>query len=177
VMATETMDRAAARKEKPVTENDVHGNESPEAANDRERKDSSVAANDGRGKDESGTAATAVPLRPAETAGSPAVASRFGGGRFKEDFSDGGHLVKGLAGIFKSTSGWQDGKYYALINDIPVGTIVKITDQSNGNIVYAKVLGQLPDMKESAGLTVRLSNAAAAEMAEGESKFRVEVSY
>jgi hypothetical protein len=83
----------------------------------------------------------------------------------------------GQAGIFKSTSGWQDGKYYALINNVPVGAIVKITDQATGKSVYAKVLGQLPDMRESAGLTVRLSNAAAAELGEREGRFGVGVSY
>jgi len=114
---------------------------------------------------------------PAKPAGPPAAAPHFGGGRFKEDFSDGGRSVSGLAGTFKSTSGWQDGKYYALINDVPVGTIIKITDESDGNIVYAKVLGQLPEMKESAGLTVRLSDAAAAELGEAEGRFSVVVRY
>jgi hypothetical protein len=114
---------------------------------------------------------------PAPVASVSSPAPHFNGGRFKVDFSDGGKSVAGQAGIFKSTSGWQDGKYYALINNVAVGTIVKITDQSTGKSVYAKVLGQLPDMKESAGLTVRLSNAAAAELGEGDGRFGVGVSY
>jgi hypothetical protein len=123
--------------------------------------------------------ANAVVVRPAPVApvSSSAPAPHFNGGKFKADFSDGGKSVTGQAGIFKSTSGWQDGKYYALINNVAVGTIVKITDQSTGKSVYAKVLGQLPDMKESAGLMVRLSNAAAAELGEGDGKFSVGVSY
>jgi rare lipoprotein A (peptidoglycan hydrolase) len=64
-----------------------------------------------------------------------------------------------------------------LINNVPVGTIVKITNQGTGKSVYAKVLGQLPDMKESAGLTLRLSNAAAAELGVGDGRFSVGVSY
>jgi len=60
---------------------------------------------------------------------------------------------------------------------VAVGTIVKITDQAMGKSVYAKVLWQLPDMKESAGLTIRVSNAAAAELGEGEGRFSVGVSY
>ncbi len=101
----------------------------------------------------------------------------FNGGKFRADFSDGGKSASGQAGVFKSTSGWQDGKYYALINNIPVGTIVKITDQATGKTVYAKVLGQLPEMKESAGLLVRLSNAAAAELRAGDGRFVVSVNY
>ena len=105
------------------------------------------------------------------------AAPHFNGGRFKADYNDGGKSITGQAGIFKSTSGWQDGKYYALINSVPVGTIVKISDQTTGKSIYAKVLGQLPDMKESAGLTIRVSNAAAAELGEGDTRFGVGVSY
>jgi LysM repeat protein len=114
---------------------------------------------------------------PAANVQVSAAAPHFDGGKFKADFTDGGKSITGQAGVFKSTSGWQDGKYYALINNVPVGAIVKITDQATGKSVYAKVLGQLPDMKESVGLTVRLSNAAAAELGEGEGKFSVGVSY
>ena len=106
-----------------------------------------------------------------------ATGKSFNGGYFKNDFSDGGKSASGQAGIFKSTSGWQDGKYYALMNNIPVGTIVKVTDGTSGKIIYAKVLGQLPDMKESAGLTIRISNAAAGELGEGDGKFNADVRY
>jgi hypothetical protein len=104
-------------------------------------------------------------------------APHFNGGAFRADFSDGGHSATGPAGVFKSTSGWQDGKYYALMNNATVGAIVKITDPASGKSVYAKILGQLPDMKESAGLTIRISNAAAAELGEGEGRFNAQVNY
>jgi LysM repeat protein len=104
-------------------------------------------------------------------------APHYNGGKFKGEYSDGGKSMSGQAGIFKSASGWQDGKYYALINNVAVGTIVKVTDQGTGKSVYAKVLGQLPEMKESAGLAIRLSNAAAAELGEGDARFGVGVSY
>jgi len=109
------------------------------------------------------------------TSGTPAL--HFNGGYFKNEYTDGGKSASGPAGIFKSTSGWQDGKYYALMNNVPVGTIVRIGAASNGKSIYAKVLGQLPDMKESGGLTVRISNAAASELGVGEGKFTVEVRY
>jgi hypothetical protein len=104
-------------------------------------------------------------------------APHFNGGVFRTDFNDGGHDISGNVGVFKSTSGWQDGKYYALMNNATVGAIVKITDQSSGKSVYAKILGTLPDMKESVGLTIRISNAAAAELGEGEGRFNAQVSY
>jgi hypothetical protein len=106
------------------------------------------------------------------------LAPHFNGGAFKSEFIDGGKSATGQSGIFKSTSGWQDGKYYALMNNVAVGTIIRVSDASTGKSVYAKVLGQLPDMKESAGLTVRLSNAAATELGEGDAtRFNVGVNY
>jgi hypothetical protein len=114
---------------------------------------------------------------PASDPATNTPAPHFNGGSFRAEFSDGGRSATGQAGTFKSTSGWQDGKYYALINSVPIGTIVKISDPATGKGVYAKVLGQLPDMKESAGLTIMVSNAAAAELGVGNSKFSVGINY
>jgi LysM repeat protein len=109
---------------------------------------------------------------PANTPPAP----HFDGGIFKSDFLDNGKTVSGAAGIFKSTSGWQDGKYYALMNNVSIGSIVKVTDGA-GKSVFVKVLGQLPEMKESAGLTIRISNAAAAEMGQTTDRFTVQIGY
>lgn len=103
--------------------------------------------------------------------------SGYKGGVFKSGFSGIGKSTAGNAGVFRSTSGWKDGKYYALMNNVPVGTIVKVTYTSSNKTVFAKVLGQLPDMRESLGLTLRLSDAAAAELGAEMGKFYVDVSY
>jgi hypothetical protein len=128
------------------------------------------------------TPATApVHVTPAPATTAPAAstppAPHFNGGIFRADFADGGHTATGPAGVFKSTSGWQDGKYYALMNNGTIGAIVKITDPTSGKSVYAKILGQLPDMKESAGLSIRISNAAAAELGEGEGRFNALINF
>jgi LysM repeat protein len=104
------------------------------------------------------------------------AASHASGGFFSINYI-GNHnkTVSGQAGTFKSVSGWNDGKYYALMNGVPVGTIIRIS--SNGKTVYAKVLGQLPEMKESNGLITRISNAASAELGTGEGRFNVDVRY
>jgi hypothetical protein len=60
---------------------------------------------------------------------------------------------------------------------VAVGTILKVNNPGNGKAVYAKVLGNLPDMKESAGLTIRISDAAATELGVGSPKFPVDVKY
>jgi hypothetical protein len=104
------------------------------------------------------------------------AATHSNGGFFSIDYLGSGKSSSGQAGTFKSTSGWNDGKYYALMNGLAVGTIIKITG-TNGKTIYAKVLGQLPDMKESSGLLIRISNAASAELGLGEGKFPVNVKY
>jgi LysM repeat protein len=82
-------------------------------------------------------------------------------------------------GLFKSSSGWQDGKYYILINDVVPGTIVKLTATDTGKTIHAKVLGAVPPGKESEGMQLRLSNAAvsALGMTEGENRSLVVVWY
>lgn len=93
----------------------------------------------------------------------------YNGGIFKNLYNQQNQSGKersetGLAGIFKSTSGWDDGKFYCLHNTAPAGSIVKITNTANGKAVYAKVLDLIPDLKQNNNLVVRLSNAAATEL-------------
>ncbi|MEO5595255.1 MAG: LysM peptidoglycan-binding domain-containing protein [Chitinophagaceae bacterium] len=99
------------------------------------------------------------------------------GSYFKGQYEESGKSVSGNSGIFKSTSGWSDGKFYALVNNIAVGTIIKVNNPVSGRAIFAKVLGNLPDMKESMGLIARVSDAAAAELDAAGAKFSVEVRY
>ncbi len=99
------------------------------------------------------------------------------GSYFKTQYEETGKSVSGNAGIFKSTSGWNDAKFYALVNNVAVGTIVRINNPVSGKAIFAKVLGNLPDMKESLGLIARISDAAAAELNATGSKFSIELRY
>jgi len=67
--------------------------------------------------------------------------------------------LEGTASVFKSISGWQDKKFYILTNEIPVGTIVKVTT-ADLKIIFAKVINALPEVSNS--IQYRLSDAAAA---------------
>lgn len=117
------------------------------------------------------------PTTTVSTTNNNGASSSHKGGYFRSQFAESGKTTTGNAGIFRSTSGWKDGKYYALMNNVPVGTIVKITFTSTQKTVYAKVLGQMPEMKESLGLTLRLSDAAASELGTENGKFYVDVKY
>ena len=117
------------------------------------------------------------PANEVKTVADTKSANGFSGGYFKSQFEQSGKESYGISGVFKSTSGWNDGKYYALMNGVPVGTIIKVNFPSTNKAIYAKVLGQLPDMRESSGLTIRISDAAAAELGAGNNKFTVDVRY
>ncbi len=56
------------------------------------------------------------------------------------------------------------------------GTILKIASVDS-KIIFAKVLGSMPQMKENKGLLLRLSNAAAAYLGMVDAKFPVQVSF
>ena len=68
------------------------------------------------------------------------------------------------SGVFKTSSGWTDGKYYLLMDGVEPGTIVRITNPTNNKIAYAKLLGDMADANQSRSLNIRISNAAAAAL-------------
>jgi LysM repeat protein len=102
------------------------------------------------------------------------------GGAFSAMFSNPSQKslknISGEAATFKSTSGWQDKKYYVLMDNVDAGTIVKVSAGDN-KVIYAKVLGSMPEMKENNGLLLRISNAAASSLGIIDPKFPVEVSF
>jgi len=121
-----------------------------------------------------------APPKPAPQA---AVADA-NGGYFKKDYelqSKKQSLGKDetlTGGIFKTSSGWQDAKYYALIDGVEPGTIVRIINPTNNKAVYAKVLGQMAGIRQNQGYDLRISNAAASVLELGdEEKFIVKVNY
>lgn len=106
----------------------------------------------------------------------------FKGGVFKSDYDEQvrkGELTfeKGEAGLFKSNSGWEDGKYYCLHNSSNPGTVIKITSNLTSISVYAKVLDLIPDIKQNSGLLIIISNAAAQELGMGDGKFDCALNY
>jgi len=106
----------------------------------------------------------------------------FYGGAFRTDYdkhpgNNGTEDEKGDASIFKSNSGWQDGKYYCLYDGAQAGSIVKIVDNTTSKIIYAKVLDAMPDMKQNTGIMLRISNSAAQELGVTDVKFDCTVTY
>lgn len=107
--------------------------------------------------------------------------SYAGNGFFKDEFNrqtNNGRRIEGNNGagsIFKSTSGWSDGKYYVLMDQVEKGSIVMVRNPANGKAVYAKVLGGVEETSPGSGLSFRLSNSAAAQLGISADKFNAEL--
>ncbi len=82
--------------------------------------------------------------------------------------------LEGTAAVFKSVSGWEDKKFYILTNELPVGTLVRITTPDLKSIC-AKVISALPDV--SANIKYRLNDAAAAILGITNKTFPISVTY
>ncbi|MEQ1798003.1 MAG: LysM peptidoglycan-binding domain-containing protein [Lacibacter sp.] len=106
-----------------------------------------------------------------------------GNGFFRDEFnrqSNNGKRVSansGAGSVFKSTSGWSDGKYYILMDNVEKGTIVLIKNPSNGKAIYAKVLGGVEETSPGSGLMFRISNAAASQLGISAEKFNAELAW
>jgi len=114
----------------------------------------------------------------------PETISNDGTGYFKNNFYQQvktSPLTKDqtvTSSIFRTQSGWQDAKYYLLINGVEPGTIVKITNPSNSKTVYAKVLYSMDKIRENQGMDIRISDATASALAVSETdKFILKVNY
>jgi len=103
---------------------------------------------------------------PAPASVTSATATGYFSGLFQSQSKEGKpqKMETPAYGVFKSTSGWQDAKYYVLMNNVVPGTVLRITSKNTGRQVFAKVLGAVPPGKESEGLLLRISNAAAAAL-------------
>jgi LysM repeat protein len=84
--------------------------------------------------------------------------------------------AEGTSMTFKTASGWNDKKYYVLMNDIAPGTIVKVVN-AEGKFVFAKILWNMGDAKDNHGLDFMISDAAAAVLGIKETKFKIAIQY
>ena len=98
-------------------------------------------------------------------------------GFFKIGFKEGSSTQTGMAAAFKSTSGWDDKRYYCLHNSIPPGTIIKVTNKANQKVAYAKVLDAMPDLESNKDLVIRISKAMAENLGITSDKTEVNITY
>jgi LysM repeat protein len=81
----------------------------------------------------------------------------------------------GLAEVIDNRS--DNNKYLALHKSAPVGTILQVKNVMNGQSVYVRVIGKLPETGANEKVIIKVSNRAYQKLAALDARFRVEVSY
>jgi LysM repeat protein len=77
----------------------------------------------------------------------------------------------GLAELYQDNSGF----HYALHKTAPVGTIIYVVNEENGQKVYVRVMGRLTDA--GTGVVIKLSPKAYDKVSKGSSKVKVNLTY
>lgn len=86
-------------------------------------------------------------------------------------------VKKGAAGWFRSNVEPGSGRYYALCDELPRGTIVKVTNPINGKEIYVKVLDGIPKLKENYNIVIKVSDAAMEDLGTRQPRFWCELRY
>ncbi len=81
----------------------------------------------------------------------------------------------GQAEVIQGTGNHK--KYLVLHRDAPVGTIMRIRNEENDVMIFARVVGKLPDTGDNDKLLIKVSQAAFDQLRAVNNRFRVEISY
>lgn len=82
---------------------------------------------------------------------------------------------KGTAVFFEKAG--SNKIYFAFHNTTPRGAVIKVTNPGTGKVIYAKVLGPIPDTKQYANSIIGISNAAKEALGVTDSKAWCELTY
>jgi LysM domain len=169
--------------ETPVTPKDpvaVTEEKKPEEKKPEEKPTEEIKTGDSK-TEEKNEEKPAVNTEPVKTV---TPESNSNQGYFKSHFEEQARILPPsknetvTSGIFKTSSGWEDLKYYLLIDKVPPGTIIRVINPVNNKMIYAKVLGEMSGIRQNEGLNIRISNAAASALEITEQdKFIVKVNY
>lgn len=73
--------------------------------------------------------------------------------------------------------GGSSPKYLALHRDAPIGTLIQVTNQSNQEVIWVKVIGRIPDTSVNEDIVIKLSGSAFDKISPQTRRFRAEVTY
>ncbi len=66
-------------------------------------------------------------------------------------------INRGTGAPMTTTLGVMESVYFAMHKTLPIGTVVKVKNPVNNKIVYAKIIGKLPDIDENQHVIIRYS--------------------
>ncbi len=84
-------------------------------------------------------------------------------------------IESGLAALIEGTENSQ--KYLALHRTASIGAIIAVKNEMNGQMVFVRVVGKLPNTGVNNKVVIRISNAAYKKLGAIDPRFRVELSY
>lgn len=84
-------------------------------------------------------------------------------------------IESGVAALIEGSDDTR--KYLALHRTAKVGTIIRVKNDMNGQEVFVRVLGKLPDTGMNDNIVIRLSKSAYTRLGAIDPKFRVTLSY
>ena len=89
------------------------------------------------------------------------------------------HIGKGVATWIEGSSefGKNSERFYALHNNAPIGSVVKVRNLMNNRVIYAKVIGTLSDSEVNEKVLVKLSAGAADQLNVLDNRFVAEIQY
>ncbi|MHB1922756.1 MAG: DPBB and LysM peptidoglycan-binding domain-containing protein [Chitinophagaceae bacterium] len=98
---------------------------------------------------------------------------------YMEQTDHGKHVSqeRGAAGWFKSNITPGSKKYYALNNEVPRGTIIKVTNPMNGRFVFVKILDRIPLSETNGNIIVKISSAAMGDLGIRDPRFFCAITY
>ena len=82
---------------------------------------------------------------------------------------------KGLAEVIESTEDTK--KYLALHRKAPIGTIMQVKNEMNGQSVFVRIVGTIPPTGDNAKLTLMISKKAYDRLGAIDKRFPVQISY
>lgn len=86
-------------------------------------------------------------------------------------------ITKGTGAPMTTTLGAMENVYFAMHKTLPIGTIIKIKNLVNSKIVYAKVIGKLPETDENKHVIVRYSLGVKKDLQLQNGKCYVQIEY
>lgn len=85
--------------------------------------------------------------------------------------------TKGTGAPMTTTLGAMENVYFAMHKSLPIGTILKIKNLVNNKIIYAKVIGKLPETDENKHVIVRYSLGVKKDLQLQNGKCYVQIEY
>jgi LysM repeat protein len=112
---------------------------------------------------------------PDETAASGVIYAESGLPMARENINFDEVVERGLAEVIEGSS--SNSKYLALHRTAETGTIMRVRNEMNGQEVFVRIIGKLPDTGANRNILLKISRAAYEQLGAIDARFRVTISF